>query len=167
MRHLILYENFSTNESKEFELDSEAEKKFREEYTIDGKYVFDQSLSDQQKEALLLKKLEANIKKNNLNREQAKKLKATWEDNMKKVGVDEFEEKLRRRKYEKGMGGRTAEKIKREIWKGYKQPLMQIFSDMEDILSGQILPSHWETTKRTVKKKSGSGESNIRRVSRM
>lgn len=166
MRNLILYENFSTNESKEFELDKDAEKKFREEYTVDGKYVFDENLSDQQKEALLLKKLEANIKKNNLNQEQSKKLKSTWEENMKKVGVDEFEEKLRRRKYQKGIGGRATEKVKREIWKGYKQPLMQIFSDMEDILTGQILPSHWETTKRSVKKKGSSGKSNVRRVSR-
>lgn len=132
-----------SSKAKRMELSDADERQLAKEFTFDGKYAFDDRLKDDEKEALLMMKVEDIIKKKNLNQAQADKVRKTWGDNMKKVGVGEFEEELKRRWLaadKKLTGGRlkaVADKIKDEIWKGYKAPVMGAFDAMADIIAGE------------------------------
>jgi len=141
--HQELKESVNEGTVNKVSLSADDEKKLAKDFTVDGKYAFDSKLSDEEKEALLMQKVEDIIKKKNLNPGQADKVRKTWKDNIKKVGVGQFEDELKRRWLaadKRLTGGRlqaAKEKIKGEIWKGYKQPVALAFDNLADIITGE------------------------------
>lgn len=114
----------------------------RKDFTIDGKYIFDEKLSDDEQERLLMAKLDHIIQKKRINKQEADKVRKKWSEGIKKHGVKKFGSEIEQR-YKKYDGGLVSDrvaalgkKIKGEIMKGYRQPLMQMFDDIYDVLAG-------------------------------
>lgn len=141
MKHIKLFEEFSINEAVT-KLSKADEEKIRKDFTFDGKYAFDKGLSDEEKKALLMMRVEKIIKDKKLDAQQAKKVRSSWNTNIKKIGVDKFEDEIKRtwtKMDSRLTGGRVTtvgQKIKSEIWKGYKSPVADVFHNMADIITG-------------------------------
>lgn len=145
MKHLKLYEEFEelSEAIEKIKLSDEDEKRLAKDFTYGGKYAFDDKLSDKNKEAILMMKIEDTIKKKHLNPGQADKVRREWKDGISNVGVGQFEDMLKRRWLaadRKLTGGRlqaAKKKIKGAIWKGYKQGVGTAFDNMADIITGE------------------------------
>jgi hypothetical protein len=118
------------------------EEKIRKDFTFDGKYAFDKNLTEEEKRALLMLRVEKLIKDKKLDAQQAKKVKSEWTKNIDKIGVDKFEDEIKKtwtKMDSRLTGGRlttVGQKIKSEIWKGYKSPVANVFNNMADIIMG-------------------------------
>lgn len=118
MKNLKLYEDFNMNEEEEgkiknIKLNTEDDKKFKEAFTVNNKYMFDTKLSDDERKAILMAKIDAIAKRKKLNPGQAKKLKEEYSKEISKMGdLDKVEQNFRTKYYNTKYSKPTGEKVK-------------------------------------------------------
>jgi len=117
MKNLKLYEDFVNEEDegkiKDIKLNTEDEKKFKDSFTVDNKYMFDTKLSDEERKAILMAKIDAMAKRKRLNPGQAKKLKEEYAKEIAKMGdLDKVEQNFKTKYYNTKYKKSTGEKAK-------------------------------------------------------
>lgn len=116
MKNIKLYEDFDVNETDKIEnikLNTEDDKKFREEFTVDNKYMFDSKLSDEDRKAILMAKIDAMAKRKKMNPGQVRKLKEQYAKEINKMGdLDKVETQFRTKYYNTKYKKSTGEKAK-------------------------------------------------------
>jgi len=121
MKNLKLYEEFGINEEDKIEnikLSAEDDKKFKSDFTIDNKYMFDTKLSDEDRKAILMSKIDAMAKRKKMNPGQVKRLKDQYAKEIGKMGgLDQVEQNFRTKwhdiKYKKSTGEKVKGVLKR------------------------------------------------------
>lgn len=123
MKNLKLYEEFGINEEDKIEnikLSAEDDKKFKSDFTVDNKYMFDTKLSDEDRKAILISKIDAVAKRKKMNPGQVKRLKDQYAKEIGKMGdLDQVEQNFKTKwhatKYKKSTGGKVKGVLKRLI----------------------------------------------------
>lgn len=103
---------------KNIKLSGEDANKFKKDFTVDNKYMFDNKLSDEDRKAILMAKIDAIAKKKRLNPNQTEKLKKQYSDEISKMGnLDQAEQHFKDRwsqiKYKKSTGEKVKGGLKR------------------------------------------------------
>ena len=170
MRNIKNFMQFSLNEAEDKlpEPTDKDKERLRKDYTVDGKYIFDEKLSDKERGDLLMKKLDQNIKKNGLSDDRADKLRAQFKKKVEQQDFKDFERDLTRNR----MGV-----IKAKLGAAFREKysgtpggfdLMEIIDDLDDVLTGEITYSNslfkgGGSFRATA---AGSGKSTSKRVAR-
>ena len=99
MKNIKLYEDFDVNEADTItKIKPEDEKRFKADFTVDNKYMFDTKLSAEDRKAILMAKIDALGKKKRLNPGQVEKMKLEYAKEFGKMGdLDQIEDTFRSR----------------------------------------------------------------------